>query len=148
VTDALLFSLLARSALAADSCPVLPSDDIAAPATHIILFNGMWTSFADARADMDALRTNYGNEGPNGENLRYAVLYHQSSAPLANVELVETFGGLLAHEQEGVLEGRFELLFTALHCGGPWWDAIVGAIPGVREFLTKLGDGPDDGCCF
>ena len=135
--EALLLSLLARSANPADSCPVLPADEIAVPATHIILFNGMWTSFADARADMNALRTNYGNEGPNGENLRYAVLYHQSSAPLANVALVEKFGELLADEQDGVLEGRFELLFTAIHCRGPWWDAIVAAIPRFGAFLER-----------
>ena len=137
MTEALLFSLLARGALAADSCPVLPPDDIRAPGTHIILFNGMWTSFADARADMDALRTNYGSEGPKGENLRYAVLYHQTSAPGANADLVDAFGALLAHEQEGALEGRFELLFSALHCGGPWWDAIVDAIPSFRTFLER-----------
>ena len=137
MTGAILLSLLTRSAVAADACPVLPLDDIAAPATHIILFNGMWTSFADARADMDALRTNYGNVGPDGENLRYAMLYHQSSAPDTNVALVDAFGALLAHEEGGVLEGRFELLFSALHCGGPWWDAIVDAVPSFRAFLER-----------
>jgi hypothetical protein len=95
----------------------------------------MWTSFADAREDMDALRASYGNVGPKGEPLRYAVLYHQSSSPEANEVLVDAFGALLAHEEEGALEGRFELLFSALHCGGPWWDSIVDAMPSFRTFL-------------
>ena len=136
MTSALLL-VLARAALAADSCPVLPPDDIGPHATHIVLFNGMWTSFADARADMDALRTNYGNEGPNGEHLRYALLYHQSSARKAYRDLVETFDALLGDEQEGALAGRFELLPSAIHCGGPWWDAIVDAMPTFQTFLWR-----------
>ena len=135
MTESILLSLFGPGALALDQCPEIPPDEIAAPATHVVLFNGMWTSFADARADMDALRTNYGNEGPDGQNLRYAVFYHQS--PEAMIAFVETFGRLLANEQGGVLEDRFELLGSALHCRGPWWDAIVGVIPSFGTFLER-----------
>ena len=116
LTEALLFALFTRSALAADkkACPVLPPDDVGPPATHVVLFNGMWTTFADARADMDALRKSYGKKGPNGEHLRYALLYHHSEA--ASLALVDTFGEMLAAEQDGVLEDRFELFPSAIHC--------------------------------
>ena len=137
MTEALLFSLLTRSARAADACPVLPPDDIARSATHVVLFNGMWTSFADARADMDALRTNYGNEGPDGEHVRYALLYHQSSTVEASLALVDEFDALLAAELDGVLEDRFELFPSAIHCRGPWWDSIVDALPTFGTFLDR-----------
>jgi hypothetical protein len=128
---------LTRSALAADSCPALLPDEINAPATHVILLNGIWTSFADARADMNALRTNYGSTGPDGENLRYALLYHQSAVPEAMAELADGFGALLADAEGGVLEGHFELFFSALHCGGPWWDYIVHAMPSFGTLLER-----------
>jgi hypothetical protein len=133
----LLLALFARGASAADSCPVLDPDDIRSPATHVILFNGMWTTFADARADMNALRSNYGSTGPKGENLRYALLYHHSYTPETRAYLIDEFGALLAHEQDGVLEGRFEFLFSALHCGGPWWDYVIDAMPSFGTLLER-----------
>jgi hypothetical protein len=133
----LLFALFARGAFAADSCPVLAPDDIPSPATHVVLFNGMWTTFADARADMNALRANYGSTGPKGQNLRYALLYHHSYTPETRAYLIDEFGALLAHEQDGVLEGRFEFLFSALHCGGPWWDYVIDAMPGFETLLER-----------
>jgi hypothetical protein len=135
VTSSLLFALFARSALAAEACPVLPPDDFEHPSTRIVLFNGMWTTFADARAEMNALRANYGS--PDGEHLRYAVLYHQSSALGSITGLVETFDAMLEDEQDGALAGRFELFFSSLHCGGPWWDYIAGVMPLYRAFLER-----------
>jgi hypothetical protein len=135
---ACLFILLCSPVASAGTCRDVSTFEPSDPCTtRIVTFNGIWTTYAQARKNTNALRALYGTRGPDGENLTYTLLYNQSGGPDSMVDLVETFEQLLEEEEDGVLAGRFELFFSALHCGGDWWDHIVSVLPRFRDFLER-----------
>lgn len=98
-------------------------------------FNGVLTTLDEADYDKMALRKIYGNSY-RGEGIRYEVMYNYTAGM---EDFVEVFEQRLK-EHEGLLEGRFELFFEALHGDGSWWQRIEEAIPAATDILRGFVD--------
>jgi hypothetical protein len=99
-------------------------------------FNGVMTTEFDARKAMNEFKLIHGNQSYLGEPIRYEYLYNQSNG---FEDFVEVFEQRLL-EQEGLLEGRFELFFEALKGEGPWWSTIIDSISEAVEVLKGFVD--------
>ena len=73
-------------------------------------FNGVQTTKPQAEIAKQELKRIHGETSAQGDAIRYEVLYNYSNG---FEDFVETFEQRL-REQEGLLEGRFELFFEAL----------------------------------
>lgn len=109
------FSLLAFIALAEGSVQATPETTLCRD-TGITLafFNGVQTTKVQAEVAKQELKRIHGDESAHGEQIKYEVMYNYSNG---FEDFVETFEQRL-QEQEGLLEGRFELFFEALQGGG------------------------------
>lgn len=87
-------------------------------------FNGVQTTRAQAGFARDEFKRLHGTSTPTGESIQYEVFYNYSKK---FEDFVETFEQRLL-EQDGLLEGRFELFQEAGSGGGPWWSSIVDAL--------------------
>jgi hypothetical protein len=101
-----------------------------------VFFNGVRNTPLDAQAALEEFKRLHGLTTPAGEPIRYEYLYNYSNG---FEDFVETFEQRL-REQEGLLEGRFELFFEALHGDGPWWSRIVEAVPAYARVLSALAE--------
>ena len=70
------------------------------------------------------------------KKISYEVFYNYSNG---FEDFVETFDQRLK-EQDGLLQGRFELFFGALNGGGDWWSDLTGA---VAAFEMEIEIGHD-----
>jgi len=103
----------------------------------LVFFNGVNTTPSGANRAREELKRIHGEQSENGDEIRYEVLYNYSDG---FEDFVETFDQRLI-EQEGLLEGRFELFFESMRGGGPWWTAItetVSSAAGIRDGLLEL----------
>lgn len=100
-------------------------------------FNGVQTTEAQADKALDVLKSIHGTRATGtGDRVRYETLYNYSAG---FEDFVETFEQRLS-EQSGLLEGRFELFFEALHGGGAWWSSIVNTVSSAASILEGIAD--------
>lgn len=98
-------------------------------------FNGVQTTDIQASGALAALKQLYGTTLPRtGETIRYEKFYNYSNG---FEDFVETFEQRL-HEQDAVLEGRFELFLEVMSGSGSWWDAIVNTVTGTASILDGI----------
>lgn len=111
----------------------LPDNNICR-VTGVTLFylNGVQTTPSQANREQLALRRIHGDATEAEEQIQYEVLYNYSSG---FKDIVETFGRSL-EEQDGLLEGRFELFFEALAGDGAWWNAIKTSVTSTADILS------------
>jgi hypothetical protein len=101
------------------------------------LLNGVQTTLDQANLSLGEFERIHGARAAGtGERIRYEVLYNHSTG---FEDFVETFEQRLL-EQEGLLEGRFELFFEALRGQGPWWSSIISVASSAASILTGLVD--------
>lgn len=127
------FALLVGSAV-----PVYAqTSTIACVGTSIqfVFFNGVNTTDAAAKSAHETLRLLYGQTAPTtGEHIGYEYFYNYSNG---FEDFVETFDQRL-REQEGILQGRFELFFQVINGQGSWWEQIVATIVSTALVLDGI----------
>jgi hypothetical protein len=101
-----------------------------------VFFNGVKTTPSGANRAKEEFKRIHGDKFTNGDEIRYEVLYNYSSG---FEDFVETFEQRL-REQEGLLEGRFELFFEALNGEGPWWSKIIETVSSAADILGGFVD--------
>jgi hypothetical protein len=101
-----------------------------------IFFNGVNTTPAGANAAVEEFKRLHGSENSSGEKIKYEYFYNYSNG---FEDFVETFEQRLL-EQDGLLEGRFELFFQALTGDGPWWSTIINTVSEAAGILEGLVD--------
>ncbi len=99
-------------------------------------FNGVQTTKPQAEIAKHELKRIHGQQSTQGDAIRYEVMYNYSNG---FEDFVETFEQRL-QEQEGLLEGRFELFFEALQGGGSWWSKITNAISSATDVISGFVD--------
>lgn len=99
-------------------------------------FNGVQTTKPQAEIAKQELKRIHGEQSAQGDAIKYEVLYNYSNG---FEDFVETFEQRL-QEQEGLLEGRFELFFEALQGGGSWWSKIIDSIASAAGILNGFVD--------
>ena len=99
-------------------------------------FNGVNTVEEDAYDALRDLKGIHGETNADGEVIQYELFYNYTDG---FEDFVETFEQRLL-EQEGLLEGRFELFFEAMQGGGHWWDVIIDAVSSVIDILESFVD--------
>lgn len=99
-------------------------------------FNGVQTTAMQASVAKEEFKRIHGDRDPSGEEMRYEVMYNYSAG---FEDFVETFEQRL-REQDGLLEGRFELFFEALSGDGPWWRQIINAVSATAGILSGFVD--------
>ena len=87
-------------------------------------FNGVQTTRVQADVALERLKKIHGETNAAGEKISYEVFYNYSNG---FEDFVETFDQRLK-EQDGLLQGRFELFFGAVNGGGDWWSDLTGAV--------------------
>ena len=102
----------------------------------LVFFNGVQTTPDAADVAVAEFRRLHGTTSPKGEPIRYEKLYNYSNG---FEDFVETFEQRL-REQEGLLEGRFELFFEALSGDGPWWSIITDTVTSATGILKRFAD--------
>lgn len=98
------------------------------------LFNGVLNTESQAKESLLIFEKKYGSTSPEGDPIRYEVFYNQTEG---FADFVEVFDQRL-NEHGGELAGRFELFFSALQGGGPWWDTISKAAPALSNILDSF----------
>lgn len=78
----------------------------------------------------------YGATTPGGEPITYELFYNDTEG---FADFVETFEQRL-QEHGGLLAGRFELFFSAAKGEGRWWDALIAAVPLLKDALGGVFD--------
>lgn len=100
-------------------------------------FNGVQTTSAQADSALQTLQALYGStSAQTSETIRYEKFYNYSNGL---EDFVETFEQRL-REQEGILEGRFELFFQVINGEGSWWEQIVGTVASTALILDGIRD--------
>ncbi|MFT6908412.1 MAG: hypothetical protein ACJAS1_005113 [Oleiphilaceae bacterium] len=102
----------------------------------LVLFNGVNTTPSGANRAKEELKRIHGEQSENGDNIRYEVLYNYSDG---FADFVETFEQRLL-EQEGLLEGRFELFFEAIRGSGTWWSSITETVSSAADILDGFSN--------
>ena len=97
-------------------------------------FNGVQTTRVQADVALERLKKIHGETNAAGEKISYEVFYNYSNG---FEDFVETFDQRLK-EQDGLLQGRFELFFGAVHGGGDWWSDLTGAVAAL-EMVIEIG---------
>ncbi len=129
ITLSLLLALgITQRALAADLC----TDQ----GLSFIFFNGVQTTPDGADTAIQEFKRLHGTTAPTGEKILYEYMYNYSNG---FEDFVETFEQRLL-EQDGLLEGRFELFFEALKGDGPWWSTIIDSVGEAFGILDGLVD--------
>lgn len=130
---ALIFSIsgAANSAQAATETNICRDTGIA-----FAFFNGVQTTKLQAEIAKQELKRIHGEQSAQGDVIKYEVLYNYSNG---FEDFVETFEQRL-REQEGLLEGRFELFFEALQGGGSWWSRIIDTVASAAGILNGFVD--------
>ncbi len=100
-------------------------------------FNGVQTTKPQAEYALKELKTIHGQTNAVGEKISYEVFYNYSNG---FEDFVETFDQRLK-EQDGLLQGRFELFFGAVHGGGYWLSDLTGAVAAHEIGHDKHIDG-------
>jgi hypothetical protein len=113
-----------------DLCPVLGG-------AVVPFFNGVLTTFPEAREGAAYLRSMFETTLPSGETVRYEAFYNWSNG---FEDFVETFEQRM-QEQEILLSDRFELLWEAVRGGGSITDTLVQAFPRIKDVISGLKDG-------
>ena len=101
-----------------------------------VFFNGVQTTPSGANRAKEEFKRIHGDKSASGDEIRYEVLYNYSDG---FEDFVETFEQRL-QEQEGLLEGRFELFFEALNGDGPWWSKIIETVSSSADILGGFVD--------
>ncbi len=101
-----------------------------------IFFNGVRTTIEDANIAIQEFKIIHGTTSPTGEKILYEYMYNYTNG---FEDFVETFEQRLL-EQDGLLEGRFELFFESLNGDGPWWSTIINSVSDAAGILTGLVD--------
>lgn len=129
ITLALLLTLgNVQRALATDLC----TDQGVA----FIFFNGVQTTPDEADTALQEFKRLHGTTSPTGDKILYEYMYNYSNG---FEDFVETFEQRLL-EQDGLLEGRFELFFEALRGEGSWWSTIINSVGEAVGILNGLVD--------
>ena len=102
--------------------------------TVIAYFNGVLTTELQAEEHLQNLRDIHGDTTPNGEKLKYEVLYNYSNGL---DDFAETFHQRML-EQDGILADRFELFFDSLNGQSTWWNAITSVISTASSLLDSI----------
>ena len=130
-------SVLLMLALVSTSWAQVPSASACKPTGTLFgFFNGVQTTSDQAKKALDKLKKIHGETNAAGEKISYEVFYNYSNG---FEDFVETFDQRLK-EQDGLLQGRFELFFGAVHGGGDWWSDLTGAVAGFGDLLDALID--------
>lgn len=98
--------------------------------------NGVNTTARDADRAKEEFKRLHGYTTSRGDQIRYELLYNYSNG---FEDFVETFEQRLL-EQEGLLEGRFELFFEALKSNGIWWSRIVDSVASASDILQSFAE--------
>jgi len=104
--------------------------------TTFVFFNGVQTTKTQAKFYNQVFSNIHGNQSSQGDSIKYETLYNYSNG---FEDFVETFEQRLK-EQEGLLQGRYELFFEALQGGGPWWSKIIEAYQPASEVIKSFID--------
>ena len=99
-------------------------------------FNGVRTTPAKANVALQEFKRLHGTTNSAGDEIQYELFYNYTNG---FEDFVETFEQRL-HEQEGLLEGRFELFFEAINGDGPWWSRIINSVSGAAGILEGFVD--------
>ncbi len=99
-------------------------------------FNGVQTTRTQADDALEELKKIHGETNAAGEKISYEVFYNYSNG---FEDFVETFDQRLK-EQDGLLQGRFELFFGALNGGGDWWSDLTGAVAALESLFDAFRD--------
>ena len=128
-------SVLLMLALVSTSWAQVPSASACKPTGTLFgFFNGVQTTSDQAKKALDKLKKIHGETNAAGEKISYEVFYNYSNG---FEDFVETFDQRLK-EQDGLLQGRFELFFGAVNGGGDWWSDLTGAVA-VFEMGIETG---------
>ncbi len=101
-----------------------------------IFFNGVRTTNAGAQSGVEEFKRIHGVVTQAGDKIGYEYFYNYSNG---FEDFVETFEQRLL-EQDGLLEGRFELFFESLTGDGPWWSRIIESVGDAAGILSGLVD--------
>jgi hypothetical protein len=99
-------------------------------------FNGVQNTKEHANNALYFLRLTYLVETSNGKPITYELFYNDTEG---FADFVETFEQRL-QEHGGLLAGRFELFFSATKGEGPWWSALIAAVPMATDVLGGFFD--------
>lgn len=99
-------------------------------------FNGVQNTLSDANRALLELRRIHKEETESGELIKYEVFYNYSEG---FEDFVETFEQRL-QEQEGILQGRYELFLEAMAGDGPWWSSIIDRVGATANILDGFVD--------
>jgi hypothetical protein len=98
-------------------------------------FNGVQTTKQQAEKAIRELKALHGTKNAAGEEIDYEIFYNRTDG---FKDFVETFGERLK-EQGGILQGRYEYFFSAMHSNSNWLDTITKAYPAMgATFLSFL----------
>ncbi|MHB8949564.1 MAG: hypothetical protein ACYC4S_10940 [Rhodoferax sp.] len=97
-------------------------------------FNGVLNTEDLAKDSLLKFEKKYGSTSPQGAPIRYEVFYNETEG---FSDFVEVFEQRL-NEHGGAIAGRFELFFSALQGGGPWWETIIEAAPALGDILDSF----------
>ena len=99
-------------------------------------FNGVSTTSIQARRNLQEFKIIHGVTTAQGERIKYHLFYNYTNG---FEDFVETFRQRL-EEQDGLLQGKFELFFTANKGGGSWWSSITQAVSETGQILAAIAD--------
>jgi hypothetical protein len=107
----------------------------------IAFLNGIQNTEDEAKKSLERLKEFYGETAPNGEKIRYELLYNDTEGMFD--DLVEVFGqrmGELKDESGKLLRDRYELFFEAMNGDGAWYKVILNTVEAFGDVAVAFAD--------
>ncbi len=114
----------------------LAQDDCEVTGVVFGFFNGVQTTERQASYAVAWLRKLSPSTTLSGQPITYELFYNDTEG---FADFVETFEQRM-QEHGGLLAGRFELFFSAARGEGRWWNALILAVPMLRDVLDGFFD--------
>jgi hypothetical protein len=107
----------------------------------IVFLNGINNTEYDARDSLKKLEEFYDKTTPNGEKIRYELLYNETLGMFEDLmEVFEQRMGELKDESGELLRNRYELFFDVVNGNGHWYNKVLDSIAAFGDVAVAFLD--------
>ncbi|MDR2099943.1 MAG: hypothetical protein LBP40_03835 [Campylobacteraceae bacterium] len=118
------------------SVNIYAQTDVGDEKTVIAFFNGMINTKRDAKKSLEYLKKFYGETAPNGDKIRYELLYNKTFGLFE--DLIEVFEQRTAELEYKSIQNRYELFFDIVNGDGPWHKWASDTMSGYKSMSDKM----------
>lgn len=107
--------------------------------TIIVFFNGIGNTKSEAERSKEILQRFYGDAAPNGETLRYELLYNETLGMFDDI--LETFEQRISEQRVELREAvkhRYEYFMAFVNGDSVWYKKLAGAVPAYASFAAAF----------